>query len=691
MTLRSEATLPSLPVRRAAAAGVVLGVLTMVGFLAQPTFELVNTYAAHKVLRSIAAADALQGKLLIDLATYFIALLAVHVAFGLCSALAAIGTLAGFRSSSSVSPAQWTILWHFTLLVWVVGASSTWYPKSNAGVFYVDFFSRSIAGLTLFHVYSGALLLGLLLVFAKSVTFACRHVPRRAIPAALSLAAAGTALWIAAHSPGIALAASEVSASRPNVIFIGIDSLRLDEVRRFGGTNGLTPHIDRMLDASVVYTDTITPLARTFPAWVSILTGLYPDKTGARINLVDRAEVHATPTLADTLRAAGYRTVFATDEVRFSNIDEGYGFDRAITPKIGAADFLLGTFNDFPVSNVLANTAVGGWLFPHTYANRAAYSRYQETTFARRLESDLDTDTPTFIAIHLTAPHWPYVWADTPDVPADVQSPERDFILYQRSLALADRQLGDVLAVLEKKGLLRNALVVLLSDHGEAIVRPTDRLIPKEFQRTRGATRPIEVGTFGHGSSVLSPVQFQVLLAMRGTGDAARLLPSPGERSYPSTLVDIAPTVLNLLRIPSPVRMDGTVLGCKCATSPEARIRFTETEFNLPSLIAGQVNPALLASEGIEYYKVDPSSGWLHFRAEKLAEIEARRERAAISSRYILAALPTLEGDSRFVLADRRTGESRLLLDAAQENHEIQSLWQALHAKYGPLLGTPAT
>jgi arylsulfatase A-like enzyme len=691
MMLRSDRELPTLGVRRAAIAGALLGTLTMLGFLFQPTFELVNTFAGHKVLRSIVTPDALRGRLLVEMLAFATALLASHIAFGLCSALAAIGTLAGFRSSRSAGPVKLTILWHFALLVWVVGASATLYPRSNAGVFYFDFFSISLGGVTLIRAYTVALLLALLLVAIKAVPLSFRPVSRRTTSTALSLAAIASIAAIVSRDPLSAEAAADPTSSRPNVIIIGIDSLRIGELRRFGGTGGLTPNVDQMLEKSVVYRDTVTPMARTFPAWVSILTGRYPDRTGATINLIARTEVHARPTLADTLRASGYETIYATDEVRFSNIDAGYGFDQTITPRIGAADFLLGTFNDFPVSNVLANTAVGGWLFPHTYANRAAYSRYLGTTFADRLDSELEVDAPVFLAVHLTAAHWPYVTAETPDVPNGVHSPEADYLQYRRSLALVDRQLGDILSIFEKKGLMRNAVVVLLSDHGEALAQPGDRLIPKDIGQIHGATRPIEVGTFGHGSSVLSPVQFQVLLAMQGTGEARDLLPQPGDRMYPATLVDIAPTVLHALGIKSAATMDGVDLACECAQNEATRIRFTETEFTLPMMMAGQVNPAMLVSQGIDYYSVDPDSGWLELRADKLREIDTRRERAAISRRFILAALPTFEGNSRFVLADRETGESQILLTATAEDREIFSLWQALHAKYGRFLGAPAT
>ena len=68
------------------------------------------------------------------------------------------------------------------------------------------------------------------------------------------------------------------------------------------------------------------------------------------------------------LKQAGYHTVYSTDEVRFANIDESYGFDQVITPRIGASDFLIGTYNELPLASLVINTRFGKWLFPFSYA-----------------------------------------------------------------------------------------------------------------------------------------------------------------------------------------------------------------------------------------------------------------------------------------------------------------------------------
>ena len=188
--------------------------------------------------------------------------------------------------------------------------------------------------------------------------------------------AASSLLWPASHS-GVA---SPAATARPHVIMLGIDSLRLDELRRFGGKAD-TPNLDSSSQGDV-FSDVTTPLARTFASWVAILTGRSPVVTGARYNLTPRTW---SPPIrrSQTSCGAGYRTVYSTDEVRFANIDESYGFDEVITPPIGASDFLIGTYNELPLPSVVINTRLGQWPVPvllrqpgrRTSSNRRPISR----------------------------------------------------------------------------------------------------------------------------------------------------------------------------------------------------------------------------------------------------------------------------------------------------------------------------
>ncbi len=142
----------------------------------------------------------------------------------------------------------------------------------------------------------------------------------------------------------LARAVPETPAGRPNIIFLGIDSLRYDEVLRTGDSN--TPNVDAFLSHALRFDNAMTLLARTYPSWVALLTGKHPHTTGAFLNLLPEDQVNLGRTLPQHLRTHGYRTAYAIDEVRFSNIDESYGFDQAITPPIGSSDFIVGTMSD---------------------------------------------------------------------------------------------------------------------------------------------------------------------------------------------------------------------------------------------------------------------------------------------------------------------------------------------------------
>ena len=132
-----------------------------------------------------------------------------------------------------------------------------------------------------------------------------------------------------------------------------------------------------------MFKDTTTPAARTFSSWTAILTGRPPTITGARFNLAERSSVRANPTFADVLQDLGYQTIYSTDEVRFANIDESFGFDQVVTPRIGASDFLIGTYNELPLSSLVINTRIGQWLFPFSAANRGVATMFQPDIVSR--------------------------------------------------------------------------------------------------------------------------------------------------------------------------------------------------------------------------------------------------------------------------------------------------------------------
>jgi len=609
-------------------------------------------------------------------AGFALAVLGTHVALGLLAWGLARLTRAAMRFRAMPGAPALITVWMLLIVLLVLATNTAWYPASR--------FAREESWLS--GEWQGlrplpVMLVSVAVVIIVLAMLALRRARLRkrswlrglAVPAVLVAAV----VWL--PQPKVARSQANTATTDLNIVILGVDSLRNDLSEASDGRQ-LTPHIDAFLNGAHRFRDAVTPLARTYPAWVSILTGRHPVTTNARFNLMPRALVHEGDTLAETLHTRGYRSVFATDEMRFANFDESFGFDELITPPIGASDFLLGTVGDLPLVNVLAGTWIGGWLFPSNHANRAAYVTYEPAHFLSRLDRELDLTGPSFLAIHLTLSHWPYSWAGQP-LPT---TPQEYRPAYRLAIEEVDRQFQDVLQLLKRKGVLDNAIVVVLSDHGDALGFPSDSML-----RKTGTSREIWDSLWGHGTSVLSPHQYGVLLAMRAFG-RARLPGNPAVHDWPVALEDVRPTLEELVAGEAPQHVDGISLvpylaGTAPAVEFESRVRFTETCFNTVMMMAGEINPSGLVSEAAIFYQMVPDTGWVQLRPDRLGEIMAKKQRAAISQDSLLAAIPSWNDDTvSYLFSSRQSPLPRRLQgrpDPATEP-EAARLWEALHARF---------
>jgi arylsulfatase A-like enzyme len=634
--------------------------------------------AGHRIVNSLSYVSDLGTPFWREIAFYLVALFALHALLGVCAHVLAL--LAEAAYGAPVRGRRMRAgAWLAAGFAWALLANSAWFPASifASGPWTVG--AKEVAGI---RVADAA---GLLLVAAAMAVAlgAVRHSLRGVTAHRWTSAAAAVLLAAIAGGCAMLLRGQDVERSarydRPHVVVIGIDSLRCD-VTALGDGASLTPHIDAFKRTSTQFTDAITPLARTFPAWVSVLTGKSPRATNARFNLMPRVDVREGESLGDALQALGYDAVYATDEVRFANIDESYGFGKTITPPMGATDFVLGTFNDLPWPNIVSNTPLGRWLFPHTYANRAAHVTYDPRAFIDRLDAELDVEGPTFLAVHLTLAHWPYSWAgrDKPTVPQAFRS------MYRESVSEVDQQFERLRLLLERKGLLENAIVVVLSDHGEALGKPGDT-----YLRGFASSDAIWNSVWGHGTSVLSPHQFTVMLSFSRFG--ARPFHTAGTRlDVPASLEDVRPTILDLLGAPVGEGLTGSSLrgvleGRPADAKLAARIRFTETDFNTDLILQGKYDEKGVLQEGAQYYTLDPRSGWVELRRERLRELLDKKERAAITSTHLLAAVPYRRGGGlEYILVDRRQRFPMRLTARPDEREapEPARLWDALHREF---------
>jgi len=641
----------------------------------------------EEVLDTIFGGAIWGTSLMWNMVWFGVALTVLHLVFGaLCWA---VGTLSGdinpkpIPAEQQKQARQHVVLWFALLTIALLAFNSANFSRSSLGSPYARAMGVSVGGIALGTWIAGFICLSALVVVAVRVIKSLqagwrpyRHPRRFAVGTLAVLLLCGALGWSTANR-------SHNDASRTNVVLVGIDSLRTDIVSQQAPRN-IAPHMREFLEGSVRFTDTMTPLARTFPSVTSILTGRAPHKTGAYMNLPPRDFIHEGETLGRIFSRAGYRTVFAMDEVRFANFDRSYGFDQTVTPPAGATEFLMSLFADTPLSNAVVNTRPGSWLFPYIHANRGAAATYDPDSFLRRVDREVNFGNPLLFATHLTLSHWPYVWAGAP-LPAPRTSPIwPDY--YVNVINRVDQQFADLMSQLRERGVLDNAIVVLYSDHGESFGQHHEALVPDDDPLVWELRATPQ---WGHGSTVLTSHQYQVVLGMRAFGAAAAKLPTAREISAPASVMDIAPTLTQLAGVQTRESFDGfSLVPLMAANAPlpaefTHRVRFTETEYTPVGVATpdGKMSASGIA-KAAQMYEIDPVTDRVQVRREHLKPMLTIRQYAAIGDEYLLAAVPfRSEGLSHhYLLLPKNGGKPQLLTGAPLPDapEDVRRVWNAM-------------
>lgn len=342
---------------------------------------------------------------------------------------------------------------------------------------------------------------------------------------------------------------------RPSFLFVVLDSLARDRTSTYGAERPTTPHLTALAERGWVATDVRAPASYTLASVATMLTGQEPLTHGVTVlpsassslSLADEA-----PRLAGVLAAEGWRTA---GWVANANADSRYGFaegfeqwdDLHADPELAVRSI---------VDGALIPPRVGRWL------------------------SSLGPEEPFFVYAHVFEPHAPYVAPQAYRerfVDADYDGPvngSRTWInrwksqgfdvdaagwehlaqLYAARTAYADDVLGRLVAEVERAGRAEDTVIVVVSDHGEAL----------------GEHRAIEHGDLVYDEQIAVPL----VIVVPGS--------APGRIDAPATLSDLAPTLLGLAGVTPPDAMDGEDL---FATAPDAeRPRLSRSYARLPVL-----------------------------------------------------------------------------------------------------------
>ena len=326
---------------------------------------------------------------------------------------------------------------------------------------------------------------------------------------------------------------------KPNIFIIGIDSLNQDEINE-----KQTPFLQGFLDESKYLPNTYTHVARTFPSWVSILTGDYPLTNKARLNLTNFNQIDLTKTLPYYLKNAGYINYYIQDERRFNNIDERFFFDKIIGPPATAAEFILSKFVDLPLLALTSRLNFFNYFMPHLQNNRAVWVNYDPKWFNKKIDLGLQSSKkPIFAASHFTLPHWPYKTNNK------ANHLKGSYQKYLESIRMVDGQVSKYISNLKNKGLLENALIFIVSDHGESFSRDIDTPSHDEYSEIINLT--------GHGTSIVSGSQYKTLFSFKYLKNNNLYDLGTVDTNLNYALSDITPTIIDILKLDVEKEFDG--------------------------------------------------------------------------------------------------------------------------------------
>lgn len=310
-------------------------------------------------------------------------------------------------------------------------------------------------------------------------------------------------------------------AEKPDVYLIMLESISWDRYGCTGYERNVSPHIDALASECMVFPKSYAIANHSSYAQTGTHASMYPLR---RTQLDQFEKVNYPKTmLFDVLSHAGYRTAF------FSAQNEDW---------LGMKTFIE------------ANTTLQHFFHSKSVlgSNIGIESKIDDETVRRHAEeylSECAADEPVFMYLNFQATHFPYAvpeGAEQRYQPCSTDGFSFNYTEYDRehldtvinkfdnAMLYIDRQVGAFIEYLKSAGRFENSLIVVASDHGEAFYKH---------------------GLPTHGTSLFED-QIRTTTLFKLPGGNQR-----GVREDPISLIDLNPTILEVLGLPNHPNFQG--------------------------------------------------------------------------------------------------------------------------------------
>jgi arylsulfatase len=269
----------------------------------------------------------------------------------------------------------------------------------------------------------------------------------------------------------------------PNIILVVADDLGYDDLgcywkeREKKGFERIdTPHIDRLAQEGLRFTDFHVTSSVCSPSRASILTGCYPQRVGITKVLYPNSRIglsSSETTVADILKSKNYATA-CIGKWHLGVLPEfsplKYGFDYF---------FGMPYSNDMKPSVLMRNNTV-----------------IQQPVQQKGLTEKYTDEAVAFIEAHHSGPFFLYLPHTLPHIPLRLDKDFKgasDRKKYGDAIVTIDHYMGELYKTLEKHSLQNNTLIIFTSDNGPWLLM---RSSGGKAYPLRGGKRTIYEGGF---------------------------------------------------------------------------------------------------------------------------------------------------------------------------------------------------
>ncbi|HIN85557.1 MAG TPA: hypothetical protein EYN06_03670 [Myxococcales bacterium] len=472
----------------------------------------------------------------------------------------------------------------------------------------------------------------------------------------------------------------QASFAANNLVILAVDSLRPDRINSPDDTLRL-PHLSALADESVVFENAWTVMPRTFPSWVSLLTGSYPHSHGIR-HMLPSPELmkRRYNSFFSTLKEKGYRTAVISDFAGdiFSRVE--LGFETVRVPRFTALSaVVLGCYKlHYHLLPYLVEVLGGTSTMPELKSWEAMTNPFVLNNEVRHWLSNSD-GRPFALLVFYSTGHFPYAapypyykaaaesgyegpsrfykdsWHTGSESP-DSSEKEQIRRLYQGALRASDDAIGQLVAELRSQSLLETTHLLVTADHGERLHESTFGL--------------------GHGEHLFGSESLRVPLLFRAAGPS-----KPGHRVQNNVrTIDIAPTLLEQMDMPPSLEADGVsllplALGQARITDPpvfmESGLWFIDPEAEI-------LNQRIIRfMDGFSGYLPDRETHEIYLNPQLDDDFLVAKHRAVVHDGYKLVYVPTRHGVEWLLFN---------LTDDPQERHDLAGVEVETLNKYKSLL-----